>query len=170
VKVTAEFLNLRLRVYTPTGYVHFINESGGNDVALNLSGEGGHYEYLQLVKPSVAAVVRGTPFYISPTISDGDNAELDVASQVVVDAGGVGVGLGKDVTDAKDVEAELCGGQEEEGWQVVRGRKERKAVTFASPVASHVSSSPIVSRERKRLRMSEVLSAYKLSFKSDETE
>jgi len=74
----------------------------------------------------------------------------------VVDAGGNGVDRGKDVTDAKDVEAELCGGQEDEGWQAVRGRKKRKAVTFASPVASHVSS-PIVPRGKKRVRMSKVV-------------
>ena len=34
VKVTADLFNPRLHVYMPTGCVHFVNETGGNDVAL----------------------------------------------------------------------------------------------------------------------------------------
>jgi len=142
-------------VFTRLRATFTLSETGGSDVALYLSGEGGHHEFPQLVKPSVAALVRGSLFYLSSIVDDGVNVQLDVASEVSVDV----VGVCHDdsvegVTVPEHVETELCGG-DDEGWQVVQGSKKRKAVTFAVPEASNVFSSPIASRGKERLRMLE---------------
>jgi len=86
----SQLFNITIVIIDHLGRRTVLNRGCRNEMSLLYSGEGGHYEYLRLVAPSHAAVVRGSTLYEERQVETGfwaapatkDNVQADNVAEV----------------------------------------------------------------------------------------